>query len=164
MEFIELLRNNEHGVKEMSVLATEIVGEYYDPIIGKEQNAYMLELFQSEKGIKNQLENGYRYFFVKESGGNLGFIAFRKRENALYLSKFYLYKSERGKGYGRRVLEFLVEEAKKENLPGIELNVNKNNKPRFIYEHLGFIMIRSEKNDIGHGFFMDDYVYRLDIR
>ena len=30
-------------------------------------------------------------------------------------------------------------------------------------EKLGFRIIRSEKNDIGNGFFMDDYVCRLEV-
>jgi len=28
-----------------------------------------------------------------------------------------------------------------------------------VYEHLGFVKIGEEKNDIGQGFFMDDYVF-----
>jgi len=32
-----------------------------------------------------------------------------------------------------------------------------------IYEKLGFKILRSEKNDIGQGYYMDDYVYRLEF-
>jgi hypothetical protein len=28
-----------------------------------------------------------------------------------------------------------------------------------IYEKLGFVRVRDEKNDIGHGYYMDDFVY-----
>lgn len=83
--------------------------------------------------------------------------------SGLYLSKFYLYKEKRGKGYAHQMLEFIIDEAKKSDCRCIELNVNKHNNARFAYEKLGFTIKRSEKKDIGNGFYMDDYVYSLDI-
>lgn len=147
----------------MSKMATEIVREHFEPLIGKEQNDYMLEMFQTEDAIKKQLEKGYNYFFVRDDNKNLGFLAFYHREDAIYLSKFYLYKSERGKGYARQMLEFIIYNAKELKLKGIELNVNKQNSACQSYEGLGFKILRSEKNSIGNGFYMDDYVYRLEL-
>ena len=43
------------------------------------------------------------------------------------------------------------------------LNVNKDNSAVKVYERLGFVRIREEKNDIGQGFFMDDFVYTYEI-
>ena len=45
----------------------------------------------------------------------------------------------------------------------IELNVNRFNDAVRVYEKLGFRRIREEKNDIGHGYYMDDYVYSLEL-
>lgn len=163
MEYTELYINDEKGINAMSAMATEIVREHYDPIIGKEQNDYMLAMFQSVDAIRSQLECGYRYFFVKDGERILGFFAFYPRGDAMYLSKFYLYKNERGKGYSRQMLEYIKSETKKEGLSGIELNVNRGNPSCKIYESLGLKIIRSEKNDIGNGFYMDDYVYRIDF-
>ena len=163
--FFELMMpDNEQEIKEMSEMATAILRDYYDPIIGKEQNDYMLEMFQSEDAIREQLDHGYRYYFVRdEDGKDLGFVAFYLRENALYLSKLYLYKDQRGKGYARTILEFLKTQAKELDRNRIELNVNRNNDTRFIYEKLGFTVAWEEKNDIGNGFYMDDYVYALEF-
>lgn len=61
------------------------------------------------------------------------------------------------------MMNFVISNAKQLNLNGIELNVNKKNSACRAYEKLGFKILRSEKNSIGNGFFMDDYVYRLDI-
>lgn len=163
MNFKELKNGDEKGICEMSEMASSIVREHYDPIIGKEQNDYMLEMFQSESAIKNQLESGYRYYFVCDDGRTVGFTAFYPRDGFMYLSKLYLYKDERGKGYSRKMLDFVVSKAKEENLKGIELNVNKRNDAVDIYEHLGLHVDRLEKNDIGNGFYMDDFVYRLDF-
>ena len=61
------------------------------------------------------------------------------------------------------MLDFCLKNAKEDGLNAIELNVNKMNASVAIYERFGFKRIRSECNDIGHGFFMDDYVYRLEF-
>ena len=162
LNFIALEPDDNEGIKDMSRMATEIVREHFDPIIGTKQNDYMLEMFQTESAIKNQLDKGYNYYFVKADKKVVGFTAFYPRKDVMYLSKFYLYKDERGKGYASKMLEFIKDETKAANLEGIELNVNRENEVCHIYEHMGFKIIREEKNDIGSGFYMDDYVYRLD--
>ena len=82
----------------------------------------------------------------------------------MYLSKLYLYKAERGKGYSRRMVDFVAGKAREAGLAAIELNVNRDNSAVRAYEKLGFQMIRAEKNDIGEGFFMDDFVFRLELK
>ena len=163
MYFELMMPDSEQEIKEMSEMATAIVRDYYDPIIGKEQNEYMLNMFQTVDAIRDQTAHGYRYYFVREGEKNLGFVAFYPRENSLYLSKFYLYKDQRGKGYARPILEFLKTQAKELGLNRIELNVNRNNPSVAIYESLGFAVAREEKNDIGNGFYMDDYVYAIEF-
>lgn len=163
MHFEQLTLSDESKIQEMSAIATEILREHYDPIVGKTQNNYMLQKFQSVEGIRTQLKEGVQYYFVSENGKRAGFLAFYPEGDHLYLSKFYLYKSLRGKGYGRKMLDFVILKAKEAGLSAIELNVNKHNSAIQIYEKLGFKIIRSEKNDIGQGYYMDDYVCRLEI-
>lgn len=163
ISFTELFAGDTAGINRMSGLASSIVKEYYDPIIGAAQNDYMIEKFQSVGSISNQLESGKRYFFVLENGKDAGFMCFFRRNDAIYLSKLYLKKIARGKGYSRIMLGLIAGEAEKLGLSAVELNVNKGNESKYIYEKLGFQRIRAEKNDIGGGFFMDDYVYRLEL-
>ena len=163
MNFVQLMPYDENGVKELSRMATAIVREHFDPIIGKEQNDYMIQKFQTVDAIKEQLEHGYQYYFVSDEKRRIGFLAFYPRESAMYLSKLYLYKEERGKGYSRQMLDFVIRNAQDIGLTFIELNVNRNNSAIYAYEKLGFKVVRTEKNDIGSGFFMDDYVYGLQI-
>ena len=163
MNFVQLMPYDENGIKEMSRMATAIVREHFDPIIGKEQNDYMIQKFQTADAIKEQLEHGYQYYFVSDEKRRIGFLAFYPRENTMYLSKLYLYKEERGKGYSRQMLDFVIRNAQDIGLTFIELNVNRNNSAIYAYEKLGFKVVRTEKNDIGSGFFMDDYVYGLQI-
>ena len=64
MNFEQLMPYDENGIKEMSKMATAIVREHYDPIIGKEQNDYMIQKFQTVDAIKEQLEHGCQYYFA----------------------------------------------------------------------------------------------------
>ena len=164
MVFEYLKPEDEAGIAEMSAMATEIVREHFDPIIGKAQNDYMLQKFQTVDAIRDQLAHGYQYYFVLEAGHRVGFLAFYPREEVMYLSKLYLYKTERWKGYSRQMVDFVAGKARNAGLPAIELNVNRDNSAVHAYEKLGFQMIRTEKNDIGEGFFMDDFVFRLELK
>ena len=162
MTFTSLDPNDQTGIFRMSALASSIVKEYYDSLLGTAQNDYMIDMFQSPKAIAEQLSHGYRYYFACDNGVEVGFMAFYPRGDSMYLSKLYLQKSSRGNGFAHSMIDFVKNEAKATGLNAIELNVNKNNISKYIYEHLGFRLIRDEKNDIGHGYFMDDYVYRLE--
>jgi hypothetical protein len=78
----------------MSLLASSIVKEHFDPLIGSAQNDYMIEKFQSVEAIREQIAKGYEYYFVcNEQNKNIGFLAIYDRKTDLYLSKFYLLKS-----------------------------------------------------------------------
>lgn len=163
LRFKELFAGDTSGIGRMSALAGGIVKEYYDPLLGAAQNDYMIVMFQSARSIAAQLGEGKRYFFVQYDGEDIGFFCFYPHDDAMYLSKLYLRADMRGRGFARPMIDFIGEEAKKVGLYAIELNVNKGNVSKNIYEKLGFVRIRSEKNDIGQGYYMDDYVYRLTL-
>ena len=157
MNFIKIKRENEENIKRLSSLATGIIREYYEPLLGKSQNEYMIEKFQSENAIKRQLEDNYNYYIINDDN-DLGFLAFYPKDDYMYLSKFYIISGQRGKGLGKKTIEFVKKIAVENGLNSIVLNVNKYNDSIKIYEKLGFSIIRAEKNDIGCGYFMDDYV------
>ena len=63
------------------------------------------------------------------------------------------------------MLDFIINYCKEQNLKSIFLNVNRNNDLAInVYEHLGFVKIREEKNDIGNGYYMDDFVFEYTIK
>ena len=163
-ENINIQKIEENEIPILSSLATEIVREHFDPIIGRAQNDYMLEKFQSISAIKEQFHKGYLYYWVKYDNKNAGVLGFYPIENKLYLSKFYLSREYRGKKISRKMHEFIVNYAKSKGLISIYLNVNRNNDLAIkVYEHLGFVIIREEKNDIGNGYYMDDFVFEYKI-
>ena len=164
MQFKKVEKNDLSTVKRLSKFAAEIVKKHFDPIIGPEQNDYMIDMFLSPESITEQLAEDYQYYFVQDDQGkDLGFLAFYPKEEEMYLSKFYLKEEARGQGLSRKMLNFVIQNAKKENLDYISLNVNKNNSAVKAYEKLGFKKVGERKKDIGNGFYMDDYVYQYSI-
>ena len=165
MNYIEVKITDIDDIEEMSELASKIVKEYYDPILGEKQNNYMIKKFQSVQGITEQLKEGHNYYFVRNMDGlDVGFISFYPRNKDLYLSKFYLHKDHRGKGISKDMHKFVIKKAKELGLASIILNVNKYNELAIAaYERLGFIKVDDEKNDIGNGYYMDDFVYKYSI-
>ncbi|MCL2145136.1 MAG: GNAT family N-acetyltransferase [Endomicrobia bacterium] len=141
-------------------IAFEIWREHYASIITSEQIEYMLEKFQSAEAIAGQMsENGYKYFLVNDnSGGVNGYFAVSGQEENLFLSKLYIHKNSRGKGFGKASLSFIKDFAKKNNYKYIWLTVNKNNLNSIeAYKKMGFVIDCEIKQDIGNGFIMDDY-------
>ena len=165
MNYIKLTETDESLINDLSDLASSIVKEHYDPIIGSEQNDYMIAKFQSPSSIKEQLSRSIRYYLVHtDNAEKAGFIAFYPRGTELYLSKFYLKKSQRGQGMARQMMDFVINEARKMGAASVTLNVNKHNDLAIaVYEKLSFHRIRSEKIDIGSGWYMDDYVYEYKL-
>jgi len=146
-------------IKETALLAREIWTEHYTPLIGQTQVEYMLDKFQSEAAIKDQIEEKqYLYFLIRKGKDNIGYLAVKAKEKELFLSKFYIKKQERGKGFGRKAMLFAEDLAKKKHLKKIYLTVNKHNSGSIkAYHKLGFRTESSLIQAIGQGFVMDDF-------
>lgn len=163
MRFEEVKRRTRSRCRPSPRWPHPLCGNTLTRSSGKAQNDYMLEKFQSVPALRSQLESGYRYFFAcTDAGERIGFLAFYPRGNELYLSKFYLQKDWRGRGLAWEMLRFVLESARALGLGAVELNVNRDNDAARAYERMGFVRVREEKNDIGAGFCMDDFVYRYD--
>ncbi len=160
----EFIRITESGAEELSPFAEAIVREHFDPIIGTQQNTYMIRRFQFPEAIREQMEQGYRYYYAVRDGEKAGFLAIYPRDGKMYLSKFYVHSSFRGKHIATDMFRFVKEQTEKEGLGSIFLNVNRfNDDVIAVYRHLGFRVVREEKNDIGNGWYMDDLVMEYEL-
>lgn len=156
----------DEQIKEVSLLAKEIWNEYSIRFISQEQIDYMLEKFQSEQAIKGQINfQKYSYYFLEEDGENFGYFAVQKLKENLFLSKFYIKKEFRGKGYARKAfVNAIIPIAKELEIPKISLTVNKYNFVAImVYERLGFDRIGAKELNIGNDYVMDDYLYEYII-
>jgi ribosomal protein S18 acetylase RimI-like enzyme len=102
---------------------------------------------------------GYQYFKLSSMGGNVGYVAIREDTDALFLSKIYIAKKYRSRGYARKVLKFVEHSCGVKQINKIWLTVNRNNEASIkVYESLGFIKTGTQVADIGQGYVMDDYI------
>lgn len=165
MNFEEItIQNNKIPI--LANLAHEIWNEYWTIILTQGQIDYMVEKFQSENAIKKQLKNdNYRYFFIKDKMENIGYIGLQDKTEYLFLSKLYLKKNFRHKGFGTKAFNFITQFAKENNFEKIILTVNKNNKNTIeAYKKWGFDIINSVVTDIGNNYVMDDYIMEYKIK
>ncbi len=153
-------------ISKLAHMAKEIWEEHYTPIIGKDQVNYMVEKFQSESAIIQQIKDDYSYFIITRNKQPIGYLCFIKKNkiNSLFLSKIYLKKPFRRMGCGRKMIQFVIQQASKLKCQSITLTVNKYNKNTILaYQKLGFIQKRELVIDIGNGFVMDDFEMSYDL-
>lgn len=151
----KLVKEN-NDIKIVENLANVIWHEAYKELLLNKQIEYMLKEFQSETTITRQINEGHKYYLIYSNLEEVGFFSYTKTDY-IYLSKIYILKKFRKKGYAKKVLEFL-----KEKRLDIKLRVNKYNEVAInSYKRLGFNITGEIKTDIGGGFYMDDYNMEL---
>lgn len=150
-------------VYRCAAIAALIWHEWYVPIIGEAQVAYMLDTLQSEAAIAAQIENGFDYYLLYHDRVSVGYLATHAEDEALMISKLYVVHSARGLGAGRFMIDACIASAKALELSRLELTVNRHNPSLSFYARLGFENAGTRVAQIGGGFVMDDYVMRLEL-
>ena len=135
----------------------------YADILSKEQMEFMLSEMYSETEIQNHLQNPhYHYYLIQDEKNDTyeGFIGYEHHyeEKTTKLHRIYLVPESKGKGFGKKALQFLNEKVSENGNERIILNVNKNNSARSFYESQGYKVYGEGVFDIGNGFVMDDYL------
>ncbi|MDE6763397.1 MAG: GNAT family N-acetyltransferase [Oscillospiraceae bacterium] len=156
----------EAQIETAAALADEIWHEFFPSVLSAEQIDYMVERFQSARAMKEQINSeGYKYFLLLNGGTRVGYTAIRHDgDGRLFLSKLYVKKDSRGKGYATEVFEFLKRYCRENGLKAIWLTVNKHNDTAVsVYEKRGFRKIGEGVTDIGKDFVMDDFYFQLDV-
>jgi O-acetyl-ADP-ribose deacetylase len=153
---------DDDEIRTVAKLAYEIWNEHYVPIIGQDQVAFMVDKFQSFEAITKQIkEEDYEYYIIYHAFDPSGYIGIKPSGDELFLSKFYVLKNKRGKGLGRKGIEFILKRANDLGNKSISLTVNKENVNSIkAYEQMGFKNLGPIVTDIGEGFIMDDYVMK----
>lgn len=152
--------SNDDDLKKLAHMACEIWHQHYFDILSFEQIEYMLNNFQSVNALKNQVNEGYEYYFIVDNNIYTGYLGIKKYPKHLFLSKLYIKKDHRGKGLGKKAIEFALQRAKELGCDKVVLTVNKENVNSIsVYEKLGFKKTDSIVTDIGAGFVMNDYIY-----
>ena len=135
----------------------------YSLILEKEQIRFMLDEIYAADKISHQLTTGEQtYLLLMEADEAVAFAAYSPRpENAdIYkLHKLYCLPKTQGNGYGKLLINAVIDQVKKAGKYMLELNVNRHNQARLFYEKMGFEVVYEEDIAIGP-YWMNDYVMR----
>lgn len=149
----------------------------YSHIITPQQIDYMLEMMYNPISLQKQMEeDGCTFIVVYDNNLPIGFAAYAQltepREQPANeaintttwkLDKIYVLQSQQGKGTGKFIINYIVDEIKAKHAKTLQLQVNRQNKAKNFYEKLGFKIIKTSDFDIGNGFFMNDYVMSYEL-
>jgi len=131
----------------------------YQEILTPQQLAYMLDLTYSESSLQKQFDAGHHFLIVEKDSIPVAFADYNHLKERIYkLQKIYALPEQQGKGIGKLLIDHIIEKVKQQGAKALLLNVNRHNKAKQFYEHLGFTVIGEEDIDIGEGYFMNDYV------
>lgn len=159
---IQFLDANEMEV--IRELAHRIWPVAYAEILSQAQLEYMLEWLYNLDVLQNKASTGYLYYAVRVNGVPVGFIGLEPNfPDAGYLRvhNIYLLPDFQGTGLGRAMLNHCMDVAFDLDQHTLHLNVNRFNKAREFYEHVGFRIVGEEDIDIGQGYLMEDYIMEL---
>jgi GNAT superfamily N-acetyltransferase len=153
-------------VEAILQIARETWWPTYEPILGKDQVAYMLdELYSTDKITTQVAEKQQTFLLLIEDGKPVGFAAYSPREedaDIYKLHKLYCLPVTQGKGYGKILINAVADKVKEAGKNTLDLNVNRYNKAKSFYEKMGFEVIYEEDIPIG-SYWMNDYVMRKEL-
>jgi GNAT superfamily N-acetyltransferase len=138
----------------------------YSPILEKEQIAFMLGDIYSVEKITSQIKNNTQTYLLLEEGGEaVAFAGYSPREEdpEIYkLHKLYCLPETQGKGYGKILINEVIQKTLYAGKNTLDLNVNRYNKAKNFYEKMGFVVAYEEDIPIGP-YWMNDYVMRKEL-
>ena len=164
---------NINDVETIRDLAQKTWWHAYSLILEPEQIAYMLGDIYSAEKITSQLENNTQTYLLltepaRKAGGDnkpVAFAAYSPREEnpEIYkLHKLYCLPETQGKGYGKILINEVIDRTIEAGKRILELNVNRHNKAKNFYEKMGFRVVYEEDILIGQ-YWMNDYVMRKEL-
>lgn len=128
----------------------------------------MLELIYNEAALQKQIEEKNHQFIIAfTEKENAGFASYSIKSDAapgIYrLHKIYIHPGQQGKGVGKLLLDYFLQDIKPKGATNLELNVNRHNNALNFYQKTGFVIVKEEDINIGNGYFMNDYVMNLPL-
>lgn len=158
MQELIITKATELDIDVIIELAKSIWLPTYATINSDEQNNYMFSIWYSVDGLKKQMQEGQHFFLVKQNDQFIGYMSYTIiNQHQFKLNKIYLKQELQGNGIGKRMLNFIENEAKQLGATTIILNVNIHNKALDFYQRLQYKIIKQENIPFGE-FWMNDFV------
>jgi diamine N-acetyltransferase len=183
-----LCKVGAESIPVIQEIAQRTWGAAHSPVISPEQMKYMLELFYSEASLLKQMQEGHQFIIAKEKNKAIGFASYsikpendeepdllqgngKERSksvevmtNVYRLHKINVDPDQQGKGIGKLLIGFVINDISSYDATQLKLNVNRHNKAVDFYQKIGFEIIKEEYINIGNGYYTNDYVMSLPLQ
>lgn len=162
--YLSMITIQKVSVKDIGTirsLAERVWPSTYKEILSEGQVEYMMDLFYSISSLEEQFKK-HSFLIAYADDEPVGFASFSLLGEGVYkLHKIYIDTAFQGRGLGKLLIDYILNDLRALGAAALELNVNRNNRAKFFYERLGFEVFREEDIDIGQGYWMNDYVMRV---
>ncbi len=164
-----MTRIRKCNLKDCNLLhktAWSVFPETYQELLTPQQIQFMMDWMYSPVNIAIQMQEGHVYFLLYEEDEVCGYVSVqRETENLFHLQKIYVLPGCQGKGYGELLFRHAIQYIKEVHpSPCImELNVNRQNPAVQFYQRMGMTIDREGDFPIGKGFYMNDYIMKLEL-
>jgi len=148
-------------------LAWKVFPPTYQAILTPEQIEYMMHWMYDEASLRRQMtKEGHVYFIIHVEGEPAGYVSVRPEDAGVFhLEKIYVLPDFQGCHCGSALFRHAVAYVRRvcPEARAIELNVNRQNPALGFYRRMGMRIDREGDFDIGNGFYMNDYIMRLEL-
>ncbi|HTR30896.1 MAG TPA: GNAT family N-acetyltransferase [Puia sp.] len=157
--------NTKMQFKEMETFGRAVLAEVYASYFPREWADYLVESGHTAVALEAQAADGYRHYRVEVDGALAGYFALHEQQDGvMILTHLYLRSDRRGQGLGRRVMDFVLQEAVAAGVPAIKLVVLRANKAAVsFYRRHGYEVEQEIVTLIGPGAELEDYVMRREV-
>ena len=142
-------------------LAYKIWPVCYANILTDDQITYMLDNFYSIENLENCIQQNHQFVILYQDQQPLGFASYQINVNSAQqakLHKLYVDTTQHKKGLGKKLIQFVENQAQLQAQNAVFLNVNIHNNAVNFYKKQGYSILKSEVIPIGNNYVMDDYV------
>lgn len=157
---VEIIPANNSDFGIIKDLAYHIWPATYGKILSEQQLAYMLDLFYNEKALQQNVADHHRFILIKENEVAVGFADYElqyKNDAVTRIHKIYVLPETQGKGFGKKMIQYIENKALEAKNIKLSLNVNRFNKAKDFYESQGFKIAFEEDVELDFGYLMEDY-------
>lgn len=163
---IAIKKNTDGNFTSIRAIAREVWPIAYGKILSQQQLDYMMEMMYSVSSLQQQAASDKEFILAMENNQAVGFASYEFNfdgTSKTKIHKIYILSNQQGKGIGKILIDYILEQAQKEKQSALLLNVNKHNIAQHFYRKIGFEIVKEEVIDIGNGYLMDDYVMEMPI-
>lgn len=163
---ISIQSNTDENFNAVKAIAEEVWPIAYGSILSQEQLDYMMEMMYSVASLQKQAAANKQFILANENETPVGFASYEFNYDGASktkIHKIYILSNQQGKGIGKKLIDYITQQALENNQKAVVLNVNRNNSAQHFYQKLGFEIKSQEDIDIGNGYLMEDYVMEISI-